>query len=460
MDIMDTNPPPGIPEEPQVPEVSQVSLSIMSQPHDQQEQCDLSMPQEQQPRISVDRTVSHKYLLDKASRTPLRSFLDICSGVSRPLSTAVLAQGKPVLSFDILLDDSMDLLNDSAFEDLMRLSASGQVAYGAASPACCHYSRLKLRNDHGPPAIRSPEFLSGLPNLLPHQLQQVQESHLMLSRCVDCLSMVFQTGGHAHLEQPVNAMSWLEPVVKRFLLLLGAHCICIPACLYEMDVYKTWMFASSFEPLCSLGGQCPHPPNSHATIQGQIDESGEFASRATARYPSALATKFADVIAPLLPDTKLDYFWHDLEQCIPIKSQQDFPFSQIDGGGLPSHPDWSTSNRIEKDIFATLRKSWLKRILDQRLDKVLIAHLSKGSPDPPFWAEVLQPFVQDLENWLVQHGHSPNWDIRQHQPMYLHILHPSSPSCKIGIVVCFHLFWTVFALVFRCPFQLQVFPPI
>ena len=110
---------------------------------------------------------------------------------------AVLSRDKPVLSFDILLDDSMDLLNDSAFEDLMRLSASGQVAYGSASPACCHYSRLKLRNDSGPQAIRSPEFLSGLPNLLPYQLQQVQESHTMLSRCVDCLGMVFQTGATA-----------------------------------------------------------------------------------------------------------------------------------------------------------------------------------------------------------------------------------------------------------------------
>ena len=70
-------------------------------------------------------------------------FLDVCSGVTRPLSMAILDHGHPVLSFDILLDSSMDILSDAAYEDLLRVAASGQVGYGAASPSCCEYSRLK-----------------------------------------------------------------------------------------------------------------------------------------------------------------------------------------------------------------------------------------------------------------------------------------------------------------------------
>ena len=78
---------------------------------------------------------------------------------------AILDQGHPVLSFDILLDSSLDILADAAYEDLLRVAASGQVGYGAASLSCCEYSRLKLRDDGGPKALRSPEHLSGLPNL-------------------------------------------------------------------------------------------------------------------------------------------------------------------------------------------------------------------------------------------------------------------------------------------------------
>ena len=79
-----------------------------------------------------------------------RIFLDICSGATRPLSTAVLALGCDVLSFDILLDQSVDLLRDDSYEQLLRICSSGKVGYGSASPACCHYSRLKLRPGPGP----------------------------------------------------------------------------------------------------------------------------------------------------------------------------------------------------------------------------------------------------------------------------------------------------------------------
>ena len=65
-----------------------------------------------------------------------RIFLDICAGVTRPLSQAILDKGGSVLSFDILLDSRMDLLNDASYEQLLRISASGQVEYGAGSPSC------------------------------------------------------------------------------------------------------------------------------------------------------------------------------------------------------------------------------------------------------------------------------------------------------------------------------------
>ena len=48
-------------------------------------------------------------------------FLDICSGATRPLSKAILAQHGDVLAFDILLDSRMDLLNDQSYEQLLRI---------------------------------------------------------------------------------------------------------------------------------------------------------------------------------------------------------------------------------------------------------------------------------------------------------------------------------------------------
>ena len=92
-----------------------------------------------------------------------------------------------VISFDILLDNRMDLLTDSSFESLLKVCASGAVAYGAASPCCSQYSRLKLRRDSGPPPLRTPEFLQGVPGLSAEDLAKVQESYTMLSRCLQVL---------------------------------------------------------------------------------------------------------------------------------------------------------------------------------------------------------------------------------------------------------------------------------
>ena len=88
----------------------------------------------------------------------------------------------------------MDLLNDGSYEQLLRICSSGQVAYGAASPSCAHYSRLKLHRP-GPKALRTPEFLDGVPGLSSAELLQVQESFMMLSRTITCLTLIFQAGG-------------------------------------------------------------------------------------------------------------------------------------------------------------------------------------------------------------------------------------------------------------------------
>ena len=159
-----------------------------------------------------------------------RIFLDICSGVTRPLSKAILDLCGDVLSFDILLHESMDLLRYDTYEQLLRICSSGQVGYGSASPACAHYSRLKLLPGPGPKALRTPEALQGVAGLNSYELQQVQESYLMLSRCIICLTLAFQAGGHVHLEQPPSAMSWLEDCVIHFLKLVSAWCVVIAAC--------------------------------------------------------------------------------------------------------------------------------------------------------------------------------------------------------------------------------------
>ena len=256
-----------------------------------------------------------------------RIFLDICCGVNAPLSNSVHRLHGDHIKFDILVHESDDLLNSISYERLLRLCSSGLIAYAAASPSCCEYSRLKLL-PNGPPALRTPSHLQGVPGLSGPELQKVQESFTMLERCVNCLNLTVSAGGHSHLEQPKTAMSWEEPVVQTFIQQHACSCISMAACQYGKDWHKHWMFASTFSALERLGCSCPHAPGSHQQIAGVRTESGHYLSRSTAEYPIELANAFAQLILPLLTDNNLELDLSSYEQHLPIKDVSDPPFSR------------------------------------------------------------------------------------------------------------------------------------
>ena len=396
----------------------------MSQDTASQAQHDLLLREDHQA-VSHSLTSGPSTLQSQVSQFQKpRIFLDICSGVTMPLSAALQKFDCDILPFDILIHSSCDLLNDSTFESLLRICASGMVGYCAASPACKEYSRLKLKPG-GPPALRTPQQMQGRDDLSPDELKKVQESSIMLERCTICIRVTYQSGGHGHLEQPSTAMSWDEPFVQN--MLLECHCVCIsmPACSFNVDWAKCWLFASTFAELQVLGSKCSHPPGSHQPIAGVVDEKGLFLSRNTATYPPDLCDALATHISPLLSHGNNVYSLTSVELVLPIKGRTDLPNARNDGGGLTSHADWSQSNSAQ-DFLGTLRQNWVKFILEQHWHKRLVEHFAAGVDHPPFSEEELQPLKTFLDEFLTAQGIFADWSIPPDQPMHLHVLHALS----------------------------------
>ena len=118
-----------------------------------------------------------------------------------------------------------------------------------------HYSRLKLHRP-GPKALRTPEAMQGVPGLTSAELLQVQDSYMILFRCVTCLTLIYQAGGHAHLEQPPSVgydMSWLEDCVKAFVTLISAWCVVISACAYGKKLVQTMDVCEQLAKNCRTG---------------------------------------------------------------------------------------------------------------------------------------------------------------------------------------------------------------
>ena len=315
----------------------------------------------------------------------------------------------------------MDLLNDAFYLQLLRLCASGVVAYTACSPSCAEYSKLKLKPG-GPPALRSPEHLSGLPGLSADQMSRVQNSYIMLYRCTQLLQATYAAGGHGHLEQPPTAMSWEEDCAQQWIQSAACSCVHLAACHFDKNWNKAWLFATSFPPLQVLGCVCEHDRNSHENIMGKKDASGRYVSRLTAEYPSQLADSFANIVAALIDSNNTDLSFSQALSLLPIKGIHDPPFAVQDGAGFVSSPDWSLPQSLKEDTFQSFRRHWMNNILTKGWHKRVLAHFSAGINSPVFNDMEVQTMRKSLTELLQQHDLPVDWDIPEHQPLTLHIL--------------------------------------
>ncbi|CAE7712408.1 unnamed protein product, partial [Symbiodinium pilosum] len=178
----------------------------------------------------------------KSAQQP-RLFLDLFSGQHAPLTHAMERLGCDCFHpFDIAFAPGLDILNDSHYRLLLRIACSGIVGAGWSAPPCKEYSRLRP----GPKALRTPEFMQGVPGLSDKELLRVLQSAEIHARSRRVTRCIREAAGEAGLEQPPSSMAWLEEDNVTLLRELCAHCSHVAACEHGMDYYKSWAFCASF----------------------------------------------------------------------------------------------------------------------------------------------------------------------------------------------------------------------
>lgn len=337
-------------------------------------------------------------------------FLDVCSGYSTPLASAIRETGSPSLAIDVLVDLSMDLLDDQFYEQLLRFCGSGCAAYTAAAPSCAECSLSKLR----------PGGLDGVQGLSQEETMQLQNCATVLDRCVQTVSVTYIAGGHGHVEQPLGAMSWREDSLQSWIKQSDCYLILLAACGFGLDLNQTWLFASSFAPLAELARVCAHDKSTHKSIAGVKDGSAQFISQDSAVYPKELCSLFAQKIKVLLRGSPT-VDWSQALSLIPIKSLDAQPKSFQDGGGIPSQPDWSSPPSQAVNWFRALREHWIPKLLQSEWHKRIAAHFLKQEQHDPFPQELVSEFRESLSQFLP-FPTILDWTVREDQPFCLNAL--------------------------------------
>ena len=338
-------------------------------------------------------------------------FLDLFSGGHSPLANAARAMNIPCLAIDILLDKSHDLLDVICFERILRLAFSGKISFGHASPPCTEYTLLKLLPGPGPRPCRSADHLQGLPTNDAEAQTRVETSFLLLHRVVMILMAVFQAGGHVSLEQPRNALSWLEPVVRAFLLDISADLVVVAGCAFGMNYAKQWIFASSWRPLQSLASVCPHAAYFHPPVAGVRSERGSFRSRETAEFPVELASQFVGCILPLFegrPSTQMlqpkSLSLPGLLSSLPVRREASFPLATQDGGGIYSVPDWAFPPKGIPAVFKEIRQQLHATFARLRAPLRLRQRVADKVNGPLFDAQEVARFRSIWDDWFRARG--------------------------------------------------------
>ncbi|CAE7197295.1 unnamed protein product [Symbiodinium sp. CCMP2592] len=359
-------------------------------------------------------------------------FLDLFAGHARPLSSAFLQAGVSVLSVDTMLASEHDLLDDSVFEPLLRLSFSGAVTSAHASPPCREYSRCKLIRP-GPKPLRTPEHLAGIPGLSSSDQERVAASRTLMERAVELLHATYKAGGHFSLENPANSMLWLEEAVRILLQKANADVLVVAACAYGWDISKRWAFATSFRDMQRLAKDCSHAEGSHRPVAGVRDESGGYASQQTSEFPAKLAEAYVSAALPLFStcENPLDVQLSQLYQLIPAKGRFDMPFAHQDGAGIYSVPDWSFPPNGTVDRLQQVRHALTQKLFELKAPIRLREHVQAKSDSPLFSEGEIASFRAIFSEFLVATtGRPVDWSVQPFQPYTLNALQQLSEALE------------------------------
>ena len=280
--------------------------------------------------------------------------------------------------FDIAFAPGMAVLNDSRYRLILRVACSGLVGAVWSAPPCKEYSRLKLRRP-GPKALRTPEFMQGVPGLSEEELLRVSQSAEIHARSRRVIPCVREAAGEAGLEQPPSSMAWLEEDNITLLRELCAHCAHVAACERGMDYYKSWAFCASFASIRTLASTCCHAPGAHRSIAG-LKQGNAHVSALTAEYPESLASALASLLQPFCTQTGTRKAISDFANllCEPVVHRRP---PVCDGAGFNSTADHT--NPKASSAFQDLLQHWQRYAAQQDLSSHIVRHLAQGADSHP-----------------------------------------------------------------------------
>ena len=168
-------------------------------------------------------------------RTHHGIFLSLYGGAGH-VAEAWRAHGREALVVDCSHSSNNDLGTELAQTEVTSMlrykdadSHHGVAMLGIDLP-CETWSRAR-GGGHGPPAIRSSNYVMGLPGIRAHDQRKVDAANKQLANALTWVNEAVALGIPGYLENGVNTFLWSTEGVSRLRICEGVVCSCTPMCV-------------------------------------------------------------------------------------------------------------------------------------------------------------------------------------------------------------------------------------
>ena len=152
------------------------------------------------------------------------------------------------------VSEAVDLTDAKVMQHVKRLIAEGYVCYIHFGTPCSSFSQAR-KDDGGPPPLRSPDHVTGLPGLSQRDQEKVSLGNSLLALSLELIYLCHHHGVAWSIENTATSFIWDMPGSKQLLKDIQVSVVTFDMCRFGSDHFKPTTIWSSFC-LRALGLRC------------------------------------------------------------------------------------------------------------------------------------------------------------------------------------------------------------
>ena len=227
-------------------------------------------------------------------------FVEVFSGKAG-FTKALRKRGWLVLPpIDVVVEGDVlfpaDILDPSLIAKLRNWLRSGVIRLVHFGTPCTTFSRAR-RDDGGPPPIRSPEYLNGIPGIPVDDQSRVDMGTEFLDITISLAALATEFDAAWTIENPLSSMMWLMPQMIELQANLAAAKVEMHMCAYGALSMKPTLILCSGKHFLHLDKRCPGKSSEHKHIELKgwkwVDGKKVYLTKLAQVYPDQLCSAYA-----------------------------------------------------------------------------------------------------------------------------------------------------------------------